>query len=53
MGYSTGTESLFPNPLQKLQLFQRLITAAAFVTVVGIDLDLLFARPVIEGSIDS
>jgi hypothetical protein len=41
-----------PNPFQKLELFYRLKPVPTFVSVVGIDPDLLFAAPVVISSID-
>ena len=43
---------LFPNALQELQLLECLKTPAAFVPIVVIDLDILFASPMIVGGED-
>src|SRR6185295_10969302 len=47
-----ATTSLFPYLSHKLNLLNRLITPAAFVTIVGIHLDILFACPMIVRSIN-
>src|SRR5688500_15655812 len=52
LGYSTNGIFLFPNILQKLNLLYCLVTLTTFVTVIWINLDILFASPVIVCSID-